>query len=292
MAPDADLAVAQTCTSSGTCAAYTQAYADLTAKGVKLFNQSFGFNYDTTDTALIQTQAKGFTTEYQSMVDAGDLFVWAAGNKGASQLDFNAAAPSYAPSLQKGWLSVVNVQVDAQGNPTTLDSTSAACGISAQWCLAAPGTSQVLGVPGTVFSSGLANGTSGSAAIVSGVAALVWQAYPWMSGTNIQQTLLTTATPLGGDAPNATYGWGEVNAAKAVDGPAQFAFGEFDANVGAYNGTFSNAISGSGSLALTGTTGSLTLSAANTYSGGTTIAGDRKSVVSGTGVDLGGLRSL
>uniref|UniRef100_UPI0023F0C621 autotransporter family protein n=1 Tax=Metallibacterium scheffleri TaxID=993689 RepID=UPI0023F0C621 len=85
-------------------------------------------------------------------------------------------------------------------------------------------------------------------------------------------TILTTATPLGtGPYPNAVYGWGMVNADKAIDGPAQFAFGAFDANIGTYSSTFSNAIGGSGSLDLTGTTGTLTLTGDNTWSGGTTI---------------------
>ncbi|EQD65744.1 hypothetical protein B2A_01468, partial [mine drainage metagenome] len=41
-----------------------------------------------------------------------------------------------------------------------------------------------------------------------------------MAGPNLQDTILTTATPLGtGPYPNATYGWGMVNAAAAVNGP-------------------------------------------------------------------------
>lgn len=271
VAPDAKLAVAQVCDSAGNCAGYSQAYTDLRAAGVKLFNQSFGATYDPTNAVFTSYNGAQMQAQYQPMVDAGSLFVWSAGNDGPSKLNFEAAVPSYEPSLQKSWLSVVNVQVDSSGNPTTLDSTSASCGISEMWCLAAPGTNQVLGVPGTVYSSGLGTGTSGAAAIVSGVAALLWQAYPWMSGTDVQQTILTTATPLGGTAPNPTYGWGMVNAGKAVNGPARFAFGAFNANVGAYNSTFSNPIGGSGMLDLSGTTGSLTLSAANTYTGGTTI---------------------
>jgi outer membrane autotransporter protein len=270
VAPGATLDVAQVCDASDNCIAPQQAYTDLTNQGVKLFNQSFGSNAVTSPA----TSASGFAInsmapEYQPLVDAGALFVWSAGNNGAANLNFEAGAPQYVPSLQKGWLAVVNVALDSNGNVTGLDSTSAACGAAAQWCLAAPGTEAT--IPDGTFSTGLSDGTSSAAAVVTGVAAQVSQAFPWMTGGNIQQTLLTTATPLGGSAPNSTYGWGMVNAAKAVDGPAAFAFGEFDANVGTYNSTFSNAISGSGSLSLSGTTGSLTLTAANTYSGGTTI---------------------
>lgn len=286
VAPGASLYYAQVCSSAGSCIEPPQAYADLTAQGVRLFNQSFGFAYNPTDTGTINYQGQQMAAEYQSMVAAGNLFVWAAGNDGASKLDFEAAVPAYQASLQKGWLAVVNVQVDSNGNPTTLDSTSGACGIAEMWCLAAPGTTYVLPVPGTAYTSGFSDGTSNSTAIVTGIAAQVWQAFPWMSGTDVQQTLLTTATPLGGSTPNTTYGWGMVNAAKAVNGPAQFAFGTFDADVSTYNSTFSNAISGSGSLALTGTTGTLTLSAANTYSGGTTVNGATLAITGSVASDI------
>lgn len=280
VAPDASLYIAQVCTAADTCAAYSQAYIDLTAQGVHLFNQSFGaVSPDPAATLTVvgltpNGQPVTFTSEYQPMIAAGDLFVWAAGNEGPlpSNLNVEAAAPYYLPSLQPGWLAVVNVELDGAGKLTRLDPTSATCGVAVMWCLSAPGNTETLGVPGTIFSAGFANGTSASTAIVTGVAAQVWQAYPWMSGTDVQQTLLTTATLLGGStAPDATYGWGMVNAAKAVNGPAQFAFGAYNADVVGFNSTFSNAISGTGSLVLTGTTGTLTLSAANTYTGGTTI---------------------
>ncbi|EQD65116.1 serine protease, partial [mine drainage metagenome] len=155
---------------------------------------------------------------------------------------------------------------------TGSNAPSNACGVAAEWCIAAPGEVQYLPVPGTTY-GGLGYGTSFATAVVSGVAALVSQTYPWMTGPNLQDTILTTATPLGtGPYPNAVYGWGLVNAAAAVQGPEQFAFGNFGANIGAYSSTFGNAIGGAGSLALTGGTGTLTLSGANTYSGGTSVA--------------------
>jgi autotransporter-associated beta strand protein len=284
VAPDAKLEVAQVCDANG-CSMYPQAYSDLWAKGVRIYNQSFGFYAATGSSAL----ASEFQSLFQTMVINGGLFVWAGGNNGPSQLNYTAAAPVDSPTLQKGWLAVVNVAVDGQGNVTGLDPTSAACANAAMWCIAAPGTIKT--VPVGNLRSGYADGTSGSAAIVSGIAAQVQQAYPWMTGANLQQTLLTTATPLGGSAPNATYGWGLVNAEKAIHGPAQFAFGEFSANVGAYNSIFSNAISGTGSLSVYGTTGSLTLSANNTYTGGTLIGSGALmlsgSLASGVSVNAG-----
>ena len=270
VAPDTSLYFAQVCDKNNDCELGGQPYSDLSAQGVKLFNQSFG-TMVSSPAADLNASEKAL---YQPLVDAGALFVWAAGNEGADKLAYQADLPHYVPSLQKGWLAVVNLQIDDSGNPDGLDSTSARCGEAGQWCLAAPGTLKTLPVKGSEFSSGLSDGTSDATAVVTGVAAQVWQAFPWMTGSDVQQTLLTTAKHLGpGTGPNTTYGWGLVNAADAVHGPEQFAFGAFSANIGTFDSEFSNPISGDGSLVLDGSTGTLTLSADNTYAGGTTING-------------------
>ena len=69
---------------------------------------------------------------------------------------------------------------------------------------------------------GHAYGTSFAAPLVAGTAALVSEAYPWMTGHQLQQTLLTTATDIGDPGVDDVYGWGLLNAGKAVRGPAQF----------------------------------------------------------------------
>ena len=274
VAPNSTLYMAQVCGDSiptgGPCAAYPAAYQALTTAGVRLFNQSWG--------SLMSTMSSPSTIaqEYDSVFSqyAGqDVFVWAAGNNPASSTDINMPAnlPIYYPNLQPDWLAAVNVQVNSSGQVTTLDPTSAQCGASTQWCLAAPGTAEYLPVPGTAYQGG-GDGTSISTAIITGVSAQIWQAFPWFSPANLTDTILTTATPLGtGPYPNAVYGWGLVNAAKAVQGPAQFAFGAFGANIGSDSSNFANAIDGSGSLDLIGSTGTLTLTGADTYSGGTTV---------------------
>jgi len=297
VAPDATVHIGQVC--SGTplaCAVTKDAVDDLYAAGARIFNFSMG--WDTEHGGVGEDAQFGannfYSYAYQPLVDNGALLVWAAGNSGKDSLSVEAVAPHYLPDLQKGWLAVVNVDLDhTTGEVTELykgkDSPSAACSIAADWCLAAPGYVYTPPQPGTKYNSGLGVGTSASTAIVTGVAALVSQAYPWMDGRNLQQTLLTTATPLDDAAdgsvtaeykagkaytPNSTYGWGLVNAERAVHGPGQFV-GNFEANLGSsWASTFENAISGSGSLTLDGGRDSqLTLAADNTYTGGTTING-------------------
>ena len=80
--------------------------------------------------------------------------------------------------------------------------------------LAAPG----INIPTTVRggSYGISSGTSLSAPVVAGVAALVVSANPSLTGAQVQDILKKSADDLGAPGWDASYGWGRVNAYKAV----------------------------------------------------------------------------
>ena len=61
-----------------------------------------------------------------------------------------------------------------------------------------------------------AGGTSLSAPIVAGVAALVISVNPRLTGAQVQDILKTSADDLGAPGWDPSYGWGRVNAYKAV----------------------------------------------------------------------------
>lgn len=271
LAPDAKLYWAAVCWgdrcgSSGMASAVN----DMAAQGVRLFNASIG-GYGGSPDANAQGAQIWANTVGQAVLNANGLIAHSTGNDSAPDAGSTALAPYYDARLRDHWFAVTAVSVDAQGNVTGKSSYANPCGNAKDWCLAAPGYTMVPGITGTAFANGLGDGTSGAAAQVTGVAALVWQAFPWMSASNVQTTLLTTATDLGDPGVDAVYGWGLVNAAKAVKGPAQF-INAFDANVTGGSYTFANAIGGSGSLTKRGA-GTLTLSADNTYTGLTSISG-------------------
>lgn len=295
VAPQSELYIARVGDSSGNVDInlLAQALPDLQAQGVKLFNNSYGSTQEITSVTASNSTVQFEAQTIGPVISAGGLMVWAAGNNATAQPTIESGLPYLVPSLQSGWLAVVNVTLNANGQVTGLDSTSNACGVAAAWCLAAPGTEYFTPVANTTFSTGGADGTSDSAAVVTGVAALVWQRFPYFSANNVQETLLGTATSLGSPS---LYGYGMVNAQAAVNGPGALDWGLFDVSIpSGSSGTFANNMSGSGSLELDGA-GTLTLSGTDTYTGGTSITGGTllvngsvaSAVAVGAGATLGG----
>lgn len=246
-----------------------QVSADLIANGVKVMNNSWGVaSWSSTDTASTQYYHDAYNTFINSW---GGLVVFAAGNDSQANPNTLAALPSLAPDLEKGWLTVVAIN---SNNPTQLDSYSNQCGVAMNDCLGAPGDVIVSGKGDTSTANEtywIVEGTSVAAPEVSGAAALVWQAYPYFTNDLVRQTLLGTADPLGGSQPNPTFGYGELDVAKAVNGPEQFNWGDVTVS---FSGTSSwnNPISGAGGLIKQGT-GTLTLTQPSTYIGLTQVQG-------------------
>ncbi len=272
VAPAASLHIARICRDSdGHClgGSFIQgATRDLLARGVRIFNHSFGggvytpgLNYQGTFDSLVTPEA----------VAANALFIWAAGNNSGAQPTLESALPVHFSSLSRNWISVVAANVDEQGNTMRLDSYSSQCGVTAQWCVAAPGAVRFLPTGGVIGARGGGAGTSFATASVTGVAALVSQAFPWMGGNLLQLSILTTARDLGAPGVDDVFGWGILDAQRAIRGPGQFAFGDVTANVDrAGSWTWANDIGGAGGLIKDGI-GTLVLTGQNTYTGATRV---------------------
>ncbi|MGS0740244.1 autotransporter domain-containing protein [Glaciimonas sp. GG7] len=241
-------------------------FYDLQDRGVNIVNLSLGGGDITKE-----RPTPGLVSAYQSLVKQGMLFIWATGNESQLNPSPDAGMPDASKALQEGWLAVTAVNAvggdqgyDPRKDKVAGDIASYAnrCGVAANWCLAAPGD----------FFSATTNervhGTSFATPAVTGAAALVQEAYPWMSNSLLRQTILSTATDMN---DRKTYGWGLLNTSKAVKGLGAFdtrlALGEnvvIDFND--VSAEFSNDISGDAGLIKQGT-GTLTLSGNNTYTG-------------------------
>lgn len=258
--------------------------------GVRIFNQSFGSDKVITDfnsnssSLFYYVNAIGSSIYnfYKTAVSNGALFIWAAGNKSTdSQPSIEGGLPYFDNSLQAGWLNVVGlVTKDGSGNTSTFSNLEplSPAGNAANWSVTAIGE-YIFNLNGSNY---IAGGSSFAAPTVTGVAALIKEKYPWMDGSLIRQTILSTATDIGNSGVDSTYGWGLLNSDKAVNGPSLFsktlALGNnvtLDVTAGTY--TFSNNISGDAGVIKNGE-GTLILSGNSTFSGVTTVNSGRLQV--------------
>ena len=266
-------------------AAYQYLY---NTKGVRIFNQSFGVSTEVTD--FNRSSAKyqinnGSSTEdilgfYQTAVNNGALFIWAAGNESfKSNPSLEGGLPYLYGELEKGWINVVGLAKDSPINPGSTNWEDLqrlnGAGVAKNWTVSAVSgitvQSKVNGLRGTYTM----NGSSFAAPIVAGTAALIKEKYPWMTGDLIRQTILSTATDIGKKGVDEDFGWGLLNIGKALNGPALFdkrlALGDnvvADVTTGTY--TFSNNISGDAGFIKNGL-GTLKFTGNLTYTGNTTI---------------------
>lgn len=139
-------------------------------------------------------------------INNDSIFVWAAGNESNSESGAISAMPLAFPELQGHFVNVV-----ALNNLGTLAGYSNKCGVTQNYCIAAPGSYLQ-----TTASETKVSGTSFATPIVSGAIATIKEAFPYMSATQITQLLFTTATDLGAPGIDSVYGWGLLNMEKAT----------------------------------------------------------------------------
>ena len=280
-------------------------HQDLVGLGMRIMNNSWGGLYWTQPgaTAAIADEYRFFIRDHDGLV------VFATGNESRADPTDMASLPSKlgtggslpAADLEKGWLAVAALDTN---QPSQLASYSNACGVARNYCLVAPGTAVFTGHNSTASNLEYyyGSGTSYAAPLVSGAAAVVWEKYPYFNNDLIRQTLLGTATDLGAPGVDAVFGYGLLDVAKALGGPAKFDWGDVAVRVDG-SSTWSNAISGNGGLIKRGS-GELTIGAGGQrldYLGDTRVEQGRlnlrgpltrSNVVVSTGGTLAGAKSL
>ncbi|OWJ62985.1 acid phosphatase [Paraburkholderia caledonica] len=119
--------------------------------------------------------------------------------------------------------------------------------------------------------------TDAAPVVPKGAELLLETRFPYLSADQRRVVLKTTELPSGYPVMDDAEGWGRLNMFAAADGYGAFngnVIVSMDATQGGFNAldTWRNPISGTGKLTLQGT-GTLRLAGANTYSGGSQIAG-------------------
>lgn len=295
IAPDATLHIMNT--HDGTkneimSAAIRNAWVKLGERGVRIVNNSFGTTSragtadhfqianseeqyrqallaysggDKTDEGIRLMQQSDYGNLSYHIRNKNMLFIFSASNDAQAQPNTLTLLPFYEKDAQKGIITVAGV--DRSGEKF---NGSNHCGITAMWCLSAPYEASVRFTRTNPIQIA---GTSFSAPIVTGTAALLLQKYPWMSNDNLRTTLLTTAQDIGAVGVDSKFGWGLLDAGKAMNGPASFPFGDFTADTKGTSDiaySFRNDISGTGGLIKKGGS-QLQLHGNNTYTGKTII---------------------
>ncbi|QIL20855.1 autotransporter serine protease [Thermomonas sp. HDW16] len=268
-----------TADAAGFASFLNEAHADLYTHGARIINNSWGGVYFEDDAAGAAAMAPGYT---DFILNKNGLVVFANGNYG-NDANFRvdpsdtSSLPTLAPSfgLERGWLTVAALDPD---NPTQLLSFSQYCGRSMNYCLSAPGAVYVIGASpvGTTTPNATTEdkayrvqGTSFAAPLVSGAAAAVWSMFPYFNNDLVRQTILGAAKDVGAPGVDQVFGWGVLDVGKAVNGPANFAWGDVSVSFTG-NSTWRNPIIGSGGLIKAGS-GILTLTEAASFTGATRV---------------------
>jgi len=216
---------------------------------------------------------------YTDEADRLNPATWSSNQYSLSQIrsvDFS----NFAGAL----IVVTAVNIDAKTNKVALADFSNQCGAAADWCMTAPGVNIYSAVPMNAY--GEMSGTSMAAPLVAGGAAVLRQAFPYMTARQIIEVLLTTATEIDNSSPESIrdFGHGLLNVGRAVKGPIQFGHPSlipgnpsifapiFAVDTQGYSSVWSNNISGIGGFSKAGA-GILVLTGLNTYTGDTTITG-------------------
>lgn len=230
----------------------------LSNTGVRFFNQSFA------PVAYIDKTEANTGMYIPSIIYKNALVVSAAGNV-YNNSPLAAHALPLDSDLRRGWIIALGYEKSLLNLPTNywvMDNDKKiyvkpqgnSCKQSYADCLSAPFT--INGNSGTSFST---------PAILS-TAALLYKKYPWLSNENIKDILFSTAYKVYSNnaTENEYFGQGILNAAKALNGPANLTK-SFIANVDTNTfSDFSNGIKSSSNLVKNGQ-GTLILSGQNSF---------------------------
>ena len=187
--------------------------------------------------------------------------------------------PGEVPAFDGSHLAGALIAVVAVDEDALIADFSNRCGETADWCMAAPGVDLLSSVPTSRYK--FEDGTSMAAPLVAGSAAVLRQAFPYMTARQIIEVLLTNAREIGDPQ---IYGHGLLDLQSAIQGPIHFGKPSlidgnesifpttFAVDTQGFNSVWSNDITGVGGFSKAGE-GMLVLTGTSDYQGDTTVTG-------------------
>jgi hypothetical protein len=221
VAPDAELLSVKVLAASG-AGAYgyvAQGISFAASEGAQVLNLSLGGPKPTN------------ATEYNMLVSAltaaaqSSVIVVAAGNDGTGRLPNYPAAFATMPEIASSMIIAGSLQPNgtrgSRFSNTPINQPGSGCSgtRAARVCymdvfLYAPGENILSTLPGGEY--GTMSGTSMAAPYISGAAALVWSAAPYLTPEQVTAILFASAIDLGKPGKDPVYGRGLVNPAGAI----------------------------------------------------------------------------
>ena len=172
------------------------------------------------------------TTGFAAFSNMASGLIWAA-DHGArvANLSYRASTSSAVASAAQYFRSKGGVVTVAAGNEGVFESSpdnpylltvSATDSNDLLYAWSNTGNNMDLGAPGSAYSTKRGGGYSGvsgtsiAAPIVAGVAALILSSNPDLTGDEVQTILKQSADDIGPAGWDVSYGWGRVNAGRAL----------------------------------------------------------------------------
>jgi subtilisin family serine protease len=182
-----------------------------------------GMNSVNGQVAAYRSSDDSFLRYYDAQVVVDALSDVSYVNRSTAEAQYGVNASAVADN----WLNVIAVD-----NTNTIASYSNACGNTKAYCIAAPGSEIYSTVPTDLVASGYAtkNGTSMAAPHVSGAVAVMKEKWPNLTGAQIVDLIIGSATDLGDSGVDEVYGVGLLNMAGAMTATTAQSFSYVDQN--------------------------------------------------------------
>lgn len=167
---------------------------------VKIYSNSWGWVRGMFSYGDIPDETDSFKEVFNSAVAHDKLMVFAAGNQGGLAPADPILPIMRDPSKAGHFINVVNIESDhlfeeghfIHGNSGVIEASNQGL-FASLWTIAAPGTNIVSAEAGSGNGTVEMTGTSMAAPHVAGTLALVQQAFPWMTASQLADTVLSTA---------------------------------------------------------------------------------------------------